>query len=680
MNEFRHWCPSIPTVQFHGVPEERAEIARTKIFPYLKGGRPAEKFPVVITSYEMVLKERSVLGKINWEFIIVDEGHRLKNFDSMLFRELKQFQSATRLLITGTPLQNNLKELWALLNFLMPTIFKDWEAFESWFDFGDLADDEDANAFLNDNQKKDLLLKIHTVLQPMILRRVKKDVAAYLPKKREYLLHAPMTREQTDLYNVLSDKTQDTRSYLENKIVERLTRSTNSPASPGMSATTSRNASVSPKLELGHSTELAMRPSPHKGSSKKCGSPASTASVTNAFSKMMATATAAKRGRGRPRTSTAVSTETTDTEASVKTNSKRKTAPTIESPASKSAKSSRQSTPASSVRRGTRRRHILRDDDPDEDDLLDDDEFETKLLKEAAKNDAYAKLQDEPDLSPDELARTKTLDLAKKEIQQKKFGNPMMQLRKICNSPHLFYNPWPTSDDVDETLVTSSGKMLMLDRLLPTLFAKGHKVLIFSQFVEMINLIEDYCRVLRGWDTCRIVGDVSQADRAEQIERFNNDPDVKIFLLTTRAGGQGINLASADTVVLFDSDWNPQQDLQAQDRAHRIGQTRPVIVFRLATKNTVEEGLLMSAEGKRRLEKLVIKKGNIQTMMGRGDDVTADDLKRLLLKDGEVYKFSGHKEILSDQDLEVLCDRYVFSPRFEMMLSVMGLLLTLLQE
>lgn len=249
------------------------------------------------------------------------------------------------------------------------------------------------------------------------------------------------------------------------------------------------------------------------------------------------------------------------------------------------------------------------------------------------------------------------MELAKKEIQHKKLGNVMMQLRKVCNSPHLFYNPWPTSHDVDETLVTSSGKMLMLDRLLPTLFAKGHKVLIFSQFVEMINLIEDYCHVLRGWDTCRIVGDVAQADRAEQIERFNNDPDVKIFLLTTRAGGQGINLASADTVILFDSDWNPQQDLQAQDRAHRIGQTRPVIVFRLATKNTVEEGLLMSAEGKRRLEKLVIKKGNIQTMMGRGDDVTADELKRLLLKDGEVYKFSGHKEILSDEDLEVLCDR-----------------------
>lgn len=213
---------------------------------------------------------------------------------------------------------------------------------------------------------------------------------------------------------------------------------------------------------------------------------------------------------------------------------------------------------------------------------------------------------------------------------------------------------------MDESIVTTSGKMLLLDRLLPALFKRGHKVLIFSQFKTQLDILEDYCTELRGWKICRIDGGVAQDDRREQIAAFNADPKIKVFLLSTRAGGQGINLASADTVILFDSDWNPQQDLQAQDRAHRIGQTRPVVVYRLATKGTVEEELLMSADAKRRLEKLVIKKGGFRTMaqkMDNREDLDREMLKALLLKDGQVYKFSGDKEILSNKDLDVLCDR-----------------------
>ena len=161
-------------------------------------------------------------------------------------------------------------------------------------------------------------------------------------------------------------------------------------------------------------------------------------------------------------------------------------------------------------------------------------------------------------------------------------------------------------------------------------------------------------------DVCRIDGAVSQEQRQAQIAQFNTDESTKIFLLSTRAGGQGINLATADTVILFDSDWNPQQDLQAQDRAHRIGQTRPVVVFRLATEETVEETLLQSAEAKRRLEKLVIKKGGYKNMGQKSDaqqKLDKEALRSLLLKDGQVYKFSGDAKILSDRDLDILCDR-----------------------
>lgn len=236
-----------------------------------------------------------------------------------------------------------------------------------------------------------------------------------------------------------------------------------------------------------------------------------------------------------------------------------------------------------------------------------------------------------------------------------------MQLRLVCNSPLNFYNPWAadTGLDVDETLVTSSGKMLLLDRLLPALFKRGHKVLIFSQFKTQLDILEDYARELRKWNVCRIDGSVAQDNRRQQIQDFNEDPEYKLFLLSTRAGGQGINLATADSVILFDSDWNPQQDLQAQDRAHRIGQKNPVVIYRLATKGTVEEDLLLSADAKRRLEKLVIKKGDLKTMHKKSEheEMSEEALKALLLKDGQVYTYKGGEEILSARDLDVLCDR-----------------------
>ncbi|EEU42957.1 SNF2 family DNA-dependent ATPase [Fusarium vanettenii 77-13-4] len=568
MDEFHKWTPSIPVVMYHGNKEQREEIFKTKMMRHLKSGRPTEKFPVVCTSYEMVLRDQHNLSRVSWEFIIIDEGHRMKNAEAKLFQQLRQFSSATRLLITGTPLQNNLKELWSLLHFLLPTIFTDWEAFESWFDFSDLEDERGTEEFIADQKKQDLVKKIHLILQPMLLRRIKQDVAAYLPKKREYVLFAPMTKEQTDLYNVLTNKKIDTRKYLEDKVMEKIS---NTPSSTKPSRGTSRSTSRAPKT---------------------------------------------------------------------------------------SAKSSRQSTPVS-LRGRPRKTRTYKDAGSDE-EAMSDDEFEAKLAKEMVPEDVDNNA--ETSLTPEEMERAQTLELAKKQIAQKKLGNPLAQLRLVCNSPHNFYNPWNASKDltVDDSIVTASGKMLLLDRLLPRLFQDDHKVLIFSQFTTQLDILEDYCRELRGWNVCRIDGSVSQESRRTQIADFNTDPEYKVFLLSTRAGGQGINLASADTVILFDSDFNPQQDLQAQDRCHRIGQTRPVVVFRLATKDTVEESLLLSADAKRRLEKLVIKKGGFKTMgqkMDLREDLDPESLRALLLKDGEVYRVSGGEEVLSESDLDVLCDR-----------------------
>lgn len=642
IDEFHKWVPSIPIEMYHGNKAQREEIFHKKIMSHLKSGRPTNKFPVVCTSYEMVINDHHNLSRIKWEFIIIDEGHRMKNADAKLFQQLRQFSSATRLLITGTPLQNNLKELWSLLHFLLPNIFTDWEAFESWFDFSELEDEKGTQQFIEDQMKQDLVKKIHLILQPLLLRRIKQDVAAYLPKKREYVLFAPMTKEQTDLYNVISNKNMDTRSYLEDKAVEIIRSKTASRASTRSSSRT-RATTKAEKDDKAASLPVRQKARGTKVEER------SKSPTPNAFSLMMG-----KRGPGRPPKNAKPDPVSTP----INQKSKRKSPPTSVISDAKSAKSSRQSTPLSV--RSRRQARSYKEADSDE-EKMSDNEFEEKLANEMAKEEDDDK--DSEPMSAEELERAQTLDMAKKQISRKKLGNPLAQLRLVCNTPHNFYNPWAVATDipVDETIVTASGKMLLLDRLLKHLFIDDHKVLIFSQFTTQLDILEDYCRELRGWKVCRIDGSIAQADRRESIKLFNEDPEYKIFLLSTRAGGQGINLASADTVVLFDSDFNPQQDLQAQDRAHRIGQTRPVLVYRLATKGTVEESLLLSADAKRRLEKLVIRKGGFKTMgqklNEKEEDLDPETLRALLLKDGEVYEASGGDDILSDQDLETICDR-----------------------
>ncbi|KAH7084287.1 SNF2 family N-terminal domain-containing protein [Paraphoma chrysanthemicola] len=581
--EFEKWTPSMPVMLYHGDKKERERLRKTRL-----RNPGTDQFPIMVTSYEICMNDRKYLTSFGWQFIIIDEGHRIKNLDCRLIRELQQFQSANRLLITGTPLQNNLTELWSLLHFLLPTVFDKLSTFESWFDFSGLKDKNSYEQLLSEERQQYLVKSLHAVLKPFLLRRVKTDVESLMPKKREYVLYAPLTAMQRELYQAILDGTS--RSYLEEKAVERLSIGLNS----------------------GAGTPLSIRS--NNGSRK------------------------------------------------------RKALSGISTP-NKSAKTSRAGTPASVVSnrsRGRAKRNYEEVSDSQYFASLDNEEQSSEELEEELDSE-----------EEEEKIRAATFEIAKRQLMQKKLGNPIMQLRLCCNSPYNFFNPFLKADtdgtetfasetEPDETLVSTSGKMLLLDSLLPELIRRGHKVLIFSQFTTTLDLLGHYLD-LRSWPYARIDGSVAQTDRQDQILAFNKTKakDAKdIFILSTRAGGQGINLAAADTVILFDSDWNPQQDLQAMDRAHRIGQTRNVIVYRFATRNTVEQKLLESAEAKRRLEKLVIRKGGVRNDRGktRGNEKEqeVEELQKLLRRsDGERFDIEDNEagRLLGDEELEILLDR-----------------------
>ncbi|KAL9108237.1 MAG: hypothetical protein Q9227_006975 [Pyrenula ochraceoflavens] len=576
VDEFARWTPSIKTAYYHGSKQERQDMRQKQMD--LRSQKKMD-FPVVCTSYQICMNDKKFLDKYQWKYIIVDEAHRLKNMESVLVQCLKNFESLNRLLLTGTPLQNNIEELWSLLNFLLPQLFENVNDFKAWFDFSDVIDSKDKDAATKAQTRK-LVSAIHAVLKPFLLRRIKTDVETELPKKREYVLYARLTAEQSDLYNAILRG--DPRKYLEDQALNRIE---------------SKMRTTSLKRKAGDSGL----------STPDCKS------VKTSRSSTPASTTAGSGRRGRPSARKQNYTEVTDADFDAK---------------------------------------LRMLDDGEEVDLNNNDSGESTPSD---------------DFEEEELERAANLAAAKKEIANKKLQNPVMQARLACNSPHNFYWPWSEADesDVDESLCKASGKLQLLDRLLPALFKEGHKVLVFSQFKSTLDILEVYSRQLRGWNTCRIDGSIPQSERQEAIQAFNTDKSFKMFLLSTRAGGQGINLVAADTVILFDSDWNPQQDLQAMDRAHRIGQKKPVIVYRLATRNTVEQGLLDKAGAKRRLEKIVIQKGKFGSLLagitksGKVQDASEEDVGAFLFgdDDGEKYHGKDEAEVLSDADLKILTDR-----------------------
>ncbi|KIO32390.1 hypothetical protein M407DRAFT_214347 [Tulasnella calospora MUT 4182] len=584
--EFEKFAPTVPVVIYHGNPEHRRELVRTRMaLPTDLNSSASTTFPVVLTTFEMIIKDRNVLNKYSWSFVIIDEGHRLKNMESKLVQEIRTYPSANRLILTGTPLHNNLNELWSLLNFIMPKLFDDLSAFQAWFSPVTSKTSPKEQAAVNSmgmsaEENAQLITSLHAILKPFLLRRLKADVEVNLPPKKEYILYAPLTKQQLDLYqNVVAGGAK-----LREWIVKRYC---------GID-----------KLDMKTRKALQDRKDVVQSAIDEIEQDES-----------IAEAVAKRRSRG--------SKKAVDYEE-------------------------------------------VEDDDFFE-ELEEEDEEEEEKRRQARQSRRNAAAAQEP--SPEELGRDFAIKQAFQIVNNMHLSNKIMQLRKVCSHPFLFH--WPTdsrtnSPVISDELVGASGKMLLLNRLLDELFSRKHKVLIFSQFTTMLDIIEDWATQFKGWDVCRIDGSTTHEERKSEMDRFNTGgekPDAcRLFLLSTKAGGLGINLVAADTVIFYDSDWNPQNDLQAQDRAHRIGQTRPVLIFRLVSAHTIETHILDRATQKRKLEALVIARGKFKAVGGRASQ-KAESLESLaaslLSLEGEKIDVvnSADDKIISDADLDVLLDR-----------------------
>ncbi|KAJ7695171.1 P-loop containing nucleoside triphosphate hydrolase protein [Mycena rosella] len=440
--EFARWSPEFSVVLLTGTREERSEIITNRLIP--------QDFEVCITSYEICLIEKSALKKFSFEYIVIDEAHRIKNVDSILSQIVRAFISRGRLLITGTPLQNSLKELFALLNFICPEIFVDYADLDSFLHKDDDGADEE------EEKSKKIVEALHKILRPFLLRRVKADVEKGLLPKKEINIYVGLTEMQRKWYRSVLEKDIDAVNGLTGK----------------------------------------------------------------------------KEGK-------------------------------------------------------------------------------TRLM------------------------------------------NMVMQLRKVTCHPYLFDGAEPGPPyTTDEHLVQNSGKMLILDKLLESMKAKGSRALIFSQMSRVLDILEDYC-LFRQYKYCRIDGSTAHDDRIVAIDEYNKPNSEKfIFLLTTRAGGLGINLTTADVVVLYDSDWNPQADLQAMDRAHRIGQTKQVYVFRFITEGSVEERMLERAAQKLRLDQLVIQQGRTQQSKAANKDDLLD-----MITHGADKIINSSEELLINDDIDAIIQR-----------------------
>ncbi|GAA5887357.1 hypothetical protein JCM6882_002504 [Rhodosporidiobolus microsporus] len=469
MSEIDRWLPGYNAVRYHGPKQERQRLKLEL----------ADKAPdLVVTTYEAYVAEAQYFKTSRrWGLVVLDEGHKIKNYQANASIQLHGIGAKMRLILTGTPLQNNLLELWSLLYFLFPKVFT--EATLKPF-----RDSFNLSAGLYDAS---FLAKSQKLLEIIMLRRTKEGVKGQLsvPPREELTLYVPLSPAQVFWYTRLLSRA-DTMTLGE------------------IFGSSEAFDTAAEQLAI---KQLEAAEGNYKG-------PA-----------------AARLGR-------------------------------LQKEKERKGKSAVKQEEGGDV--------VVLDDSEDDEDATGD--------ARVMENVKYA------------IESSKTGETGGNGWQ--KMMNLLIQLRKTCCHPYLLPNSEPEPFEIDESIVAASGKLILLDKLLKENLPKGERVLIFSGFTRMLDILEDYM-TLRGFTYARLDGGTTRPRRALDIRLFQqqNSP-YQVFLISTRAGGLGINLTAATTVIMYDQDWNPQTDIQAISRAHRIGQTKTVKVYRLVTEGSVEEQAL----------------------------------------------------------------------------------------
>jgi SNF2 family DNA or RNA helicase len=629
--ELKRWCPGFKILTYFGTQKQR-KLKRV-------GWTKPNSFHVCLTSYKLITQDQHVFKRKKWHYIILDEAHHIKNFKSQLWQTLLNFSSKRRLLLTGTPLQNDLMELWSLMHFLMPHVFQSHKEFKDWFS-------NPVNNMIEGSDKVngDVIQRLHGVLRPFLLRRLKKDVEKQLPQKHEHVIMCRLSKRQRYLYEEFMSRS-NTRTTLASgnylgiaNVLMQLRKVCNHPDlfetrpivspfdqlqrvrkwAPSL-ALNALNYKPLDDLNLDH---LSLRLIDNEE-----GSQAQYAATTQL----------------KPKKPKIVEVGANIIKEKKDDYAKEHKVPSVFDSFTKAREDVEmqeigdrfqifaaeneqrcherpmfgedlirlvevKSTTTKTVENSQDPKKYLEYTNTLRNTIVSPEQRSESMNEELTKFLCYipsARAQSiqmhcsHPD--PSEAVKRES---AKQSVIDEL--NPAIELLHTANIRTQIYFP-------DKRLIQfDCGKLQQLDTLLRRLKSGGHRALIFTQMSKMLDVFEIFLNI-HGHTYLRLDGTTKVERRQYLMERFNNDPKIFLFILSTRTGGVGVNLTGADTVIFYDSDWNPAMDQQAQDRCHRIGQTREVNIYRLVSEHTIEENILKKARQKRELDKLVIKQGNFTT-------------------------------------------------------------------
>ncbi|KAA8913738.1 helicase swr1 [Sphaerosporella brunnea] len=649
--EFKKWAPGFKILTYYGSREQRAEKR--------KGWFDNNLWHVCITSYQLVLQDQVTFKRRNWHYLILDEAHNIKNFRSQRWQTLLNFKSEARLLLTGTPLQNNLVELWSLLYFLMPsgttslpTGFANLNEFQEWFAHPVEQLMEGGREGM-DAEAKNTVTKLHKVLRPYLLRRLKADVEKQMPGKYEHIVYCRLSKRQRYLYDDFMSmaKTRETLAsgnYL--SIINCLMQLRKVCNHPDLFETrqivTSFAMQKSAVADYEIKDLLVRRRLANKDPFN--------ASFSTDFLEFVGLVPAKHNNLTRRHANEIrilSATELLREHYQEKVASTEPVEPDFSTIAGNSRYMKYQSELShldklkSCVELNRIRTHYQ--------PLCDND-----LIEVCSQNVSISPLKTKPRkrnqitewfMNSSEIIRSMIPTLAERsdslETTITKFGcitpavvatdMPQITLgEQGVDLVHQCREKYPL-DSFHQARIRLSiafpdkrllqydcGKLQRLDALLRELQAGGHRALIFTQMTKVLDILEQFLNI-HGHRYLRLDGATKVEQRQALTDRFNNDTRIPVFILSTRSGGLGINLTGADTVIFYDLDWNPAMDKQCQDRCHRIGQTRDVHIYRFVSEYTIESNILRKSDQKRMLDDVVIQEG----------DFTTDYFNKLTIRD-----------------------------------------------